>query len=345
MSSKVASPSCPLDFGPETVNRLQDKAVLVIGDIMLDTYLSGDADRISPEAPVPVVRIEQERHLLGGAGNVARNITALGGRATLIGTVGEDTSAAYVRELLAADGVKAALLSLSGRNTTVKTRILARGQQMLRLDKEQTLALETEERRQLLKLVERELGELDVIIVSDYSKGIVSASFMVELKELIASCSRKIAILVDPKPDHTPLYEGTFLLTPNTKETGECARMPVRNLEEILAAGKSLLQQLHVEHLLTTLGADGMALFLSSDEIWHIPTMAQNVFDVTGAGDTVIATLGLALASGLELLPASILANYAAGLVVAQVGAATASPEQLSEAIRHLPSPLLTRWN
>lgn len=332
-------------FGPEIVSRLRNKAVLVIGDIMLDTYLSGDADRISPEAPVPIVRIEQERHLLGGAGNVARNITALGGRATLIGTVGEDISAACVRELLAADRVKASLLTLSGRNTTVKTRILARGQQMLRLDKEQTLSLNTEERKHLLNLIATELKEPDVIIISDYSKGIVSSSFMTELKQLIVSCSRKIAILIDPKPDHTSMYEGTFLLTPNTKETGECAGMPVRNREEILTAGKKLLQQLQIRHLLTTLGAEGMALFLSPHEVWHIPTMAQNVFDVTGAGDTVIATLGLALASGVELLPASVLANYAAGLVVAQVGAATASPEQLSEAIGHLPIPHLTRWD
>ncbi|MEG1610864.1 MAG: PfkB family carbohydrate kinase, partial [Bilophila sp.] len=299
---------------PEMVDRLTGTRVLVVGDLMLDAYLLGDAERISPEAPVPVVRVESERYLLGGAGNVARNIAALGGKATLIGTVGEDPPAANIRSLLHNEGITAALVPLADRPTTVKTRIMARRQQMLRLDYENTAQLAEADLERVFEVIASELVEHELLILSDYSKGLVSAAFMRRLAEVIAGCPHPVKVLVDPKPSNVLLYAGAFLLTPNTKETGECAGLPVRNQAEILAAGRKIFAEVGCAHLLTTLGSEGMALFLDRDDVWHLPTMARDVFDVTGAGDTVIATLGLALAAGVDLLASCVLANYAAGL-------------------------------
>ena len=327
---------------PEAVERLAGKRVLVVGDIMLDAYLMGDADRISPEAPVPVVRIESERYLLGGAGNVARNIAALGGVAPLAGAVGEDGSASQVRSLVNAEGIRSALIPFSGRPTTVKTRIMARRQQMLRLDQEDARPFSAAEQEAVLDVLAAELADHDVVILSDYNKGLVSAPFMARFRALLAGCGHPVKVLVDPKPGNAALYGGSYLLTPNTKETGECAGLPVRNREEILAAGRAILEKVGCPYLLTTLGPDGMALF-SGPDVWHVPTMAQDVFDVTGAGDTVIASVGLGLAAGLELLPACVLANYAAGLVVAQVGAAVASPQALRQVIDELPVTI-SKW-
>ena len=327
---------------PEAVERLAGKRVLVVGDIMLDAYLMGDADRISPEAPVPVVRIESERYLLGGAGNVARNIAALGGVATLAGAVGEDGSASQVRSLVNAEGIRSALIPFSGRPTTVKTSIIARRQQMLRLDQEDARPFSAAEQEAVLDVLAAELADHDVVILSDYNKGLVSAPFMARFRALLAGCGHPVKVLVDPKPGNAALYGGSYLLTPNTKETGECAGLPVRNREEILAAGRAILEKVGCPYLLTTLGPDGMALF-SGPDVWHVPTMAQDVFDVTGAGDTVIASVGLGLAAGLELLSACVLANYAAGLVVAQVGAAVASPQALRQVIDELPVTI-SKW-
>ncbi len=328
---------------PEAVDGLAGKPVLVVGDLMLDAYLMGDADRISPEAPVPVVRIERERYLLGGAGNVARNIVALGGVATLIGSVGEDASAERIRSLIQGEGINGALVALPGRPTTVKTRVMARRQQMLRLDQEDASLFSPAELESVLAVIAARLPGHEVLILSDYSKGLVSSAFMARLRTLLAACPHPVKVLVDPKPSNVGLYGGSFLLTPNTKETGECAGLPVRNRADILSAGRAILEKVGCPHLLTTLGPDGMALFSGPSEVWHVPTVAQDVFDVTGAGDTVIAALGLGLAAGMPLLASCVLANYAAGLVVAQVGAAVASPEALREAIRDLPVQI-TRW-
>ena len=326
------------------VPQLANKRVLVVGDVMLDTYLTGDAERLSPEAPVPVVRVSGEELVLGGAGNVARNIMALGGCPMLIGQVGQDPEADKLRTVLEQHAIAHDLAVSPYRPTTVKTRVLARRQQMLRLDREDASLFTPEERDTLLATLEPHLATHDVIILSDYAKGFMSESFMAELHRRLALQHVHPIILVDPKPSNIGCYTGVTLLTPNTKETGECAGMPAGNRQEILAAGRAILARTASPHLLTTLGPDGMALFVSSEEVWHIPTVARDVFDVTGAGDTVIATLALGLAAGQGLLPSCMLANYAAGLVVARVGAATASPEELANALRRLPVPDVTRW-
>lgn len=329
----------------EAIHTLQGKRVLVVGDLMLDAYCFGDAERISPEAPVPVVKVEEEQRLLGGAGNVARNIAALGGLPTLAGITGKDHEGECLHSLLIQGGISPCLVTSSDRPTTVKTRILARRQQMLRLDREDSRALDQETTTALLHILADVLPEHEVLILSDYNKGLITPFFMQGLWQILHKIGENnIRVLIDPKPANVSLYSKVFLLTPNTKETGECAKMPVRTPAEILAAGRRILRHSECKHLLTTLGSEGMALFLSQDEVWHLPTTARAVFDVTGAGDTVIATLSLCLAAGFDLLPACVLANYAAGLVVAKVGAATVSQKELITAIDNLPKIDINRW-
>ncbi len=326
------------------LDQLSQGAVLIIGDIMLDHYLIGDVERISPEAPVPVVNITKEELFLGGAGNVAQNITALGGKAHLVGVRGVDAAGENLLHELEARGITSALIPLETRPTTQKTRVLARRQQMLRFDRETAAPFTPAENEQILSAVEQALPQSGAIIISDYGKGLVSPGLMQGIHRLIQESGRQIPILVDPKPQNIGLYEHVTLLTPNTKETGEAAAMPTRNREEILAAGKAIIARLHCPHLITTLGADGMAVFVDENTVWHIPTTAQNVFDVTGAGDTVIATTALCLSAGVPLIDACILANIAAGIVVGQVGTATAGREEIARALSQFDQLSPTRW-
>ena len=330
--------------GPELVPALANQSVLVIGDLMLDAYLCGDAERISPEAPVPVVRIEDRRHYLGGAGNVARNVAALGGRATLVGLVGKDHAGDLLEKLLHDQGVCPGLVRLAERPTTVKTRILARRQQMLRLDEEDARPVTDQDLDNLLSTLGEHIQGHEIIVISDYNKGLITPAFMNGLNRLCAALPRPPRLLVDPKPVNMPLFGQATLLTPNARETGESVGLPTRTPEEILLAGRRILEKTGCANLLTTLGPDGMALFLGTDQVFHVPTTAREVFDVTGAGDTVIATLALALAANIDILPACVLANYAAGVVVAQVGAAVVRPEELIRTMHERPLPQITRW-
>lgn len=327
-----------------TVASLAGKGVLLVGDIMLDEYLEGDAERISPEAPIPIVKVAQSRLLLGGAGNVARNIASLGGKARLVSVCGTDAKGDVLREILEKEGVASSTITLRTRPTTLKTRVIARNQQMLRIDHEDSSPLLPEETARILDAVKTVIDEYAVLVVSDYGKGVVSRELMQGIVALRDASASKPRILVDPKTPNYPLYQGAYILTPNTKETSEAAGMPANSQEEILAAGKAILKNLNSEHLLTTLGAKGMALFVSPDEVWHIPTAARKVFDVTGAGDTVMGTLALCLAAGVDLLESCILANYAAGMVVADVGASTVAPAALQTLLAGAPEPVISRW-
>jgi rfaE bifunctional protein kinase chain/domain len=318
--------------------------VLIVGDAMMDEYLVGDAERISPEAPVPVVLVGEEKRLVGGAGNVARNITALGASAVLVGVRGNDPAGETMEACLAADGIDSALLPLKDRRTTRKTRILARQQQMLRIDREDSAPLDDSDRRRLLESVRAHAGNCGAIVISDYGKGVVSEAFMHELHSLLRELQCAVPVLVDPKPQNTACYAGVTLLTPNAKETSEATGLPVKTPEQTLRAGRTLMEKLGCPHLVTTLGAQGMAVFLSPDEVWHLPTAALEVFDVTGAGDTVISVTALGLAAGMSLLESCCLANYAAGLVVGEVGAATVSRDQLLAAMRSRLLPAMLPW-
>ena len=328
----------------EAVKALKDHKVMIIGDLMLDHYLIGGVDRISPEAPVPVVRVRDESYLLGGAGNVARNIADLGGKPLLIGAVGTDRNGEVLEELCGQAGLSTRIILDGNRPTTVKTRIIAHNQQVVRVDQERVGPLDKGEMDTLFVILEENLPEYPVIILSDYGKGFISREFMDRFMALVRGRSTPPLVLVDPKTVNYDLYQNVDLLTPNTKEASEGANLPVSDRESVIAAGRALFKRLGCRNLLITLGADGMALFEGEQTIRHIPTFARKVFDVTGAGDTVIAATGLALAAGMDLLTACTLANYAAGVVVAQVGAATASPDELAETVAELQEPEVTYW-
>ena len=328
----------------EHVSSLEGRGVLIVGDVMLDEYLEGDADRISPEAPIPIVKVANSRLLLGGAGNVARNIATLGGKARLVSVCGADAKGEILRGVLENDAVTGDIISLASRPTTLKTRVIARNQQMLRIDHEETASLLPEETAQILDSIRLVIDDFSILVISDYGKGVVSRDLLAGIRALRDASVSKPRILVDPKTPNFTLYTDVYILTPNAKETSEGAGIPAGSREEILAAGAAIFRKLGCDHLLTTLGAKGMALFESPSSAWHIPTAAQKVFDVTGAGDTVMATLSLCLAANVPLLDACVLANYAAGLVVADVGASTVAPEALLALLAKTPEPVISRW-
>ncbi|MCL1889732.1 MAG: bifunctional ADP-heptose synthase [Desulfovibrionaceae bacterium] len=337
----------PLPRPEELLSRLsclEGAKVLIIGDLILDEYLLGDAGRISPEAPVPIVLVEEERFMPGGAGNVARNIRSLGGQPHLISACGDGHNSALLRQILNNNSLAADLVPLPGRPATTKTRIMARGQQVVRVDREDASSIPKEASRKILKILSGIWNEFPVLVLSDYDKGVINREFMEGLRELRLENPRKNKVLVDPKPRNFPLYQGLDLLTPNASETAAAAGMPAHTQAEILAAGRTIFARNNCEALLSTLGSNGLALFQGPDDVLHIPTVAQKVFDVSGAGDTVIATLALALAGGLNLLEASMLANFAAGNVVAEVGAATTTLPQIAQAIQTLGRLPLERW-
>ncbi|WP_051710327.1 D-glycero-beta-D-manno-heptose-7-phosphate kinase [Andreprevotia chitinilytica] len=295
--------------------------VLVAGDVMLDRYWFGDVERISPEAPVPVARIRKSEERAGGAANVARNIAALGGKVELLAVVGDDEAGGSLEKLLQAEGVATRLYRDPGIATTVKLRVLAKQQQLLRIDFEETpshdiLADKLDEFR-------RVLAGVDVVILSDYGKG-----GLLHVREMIAAAKAVgKPVLVDPKGDDYTPYRGATLLTPNRSEFKQVAGS-WRDEADFMMRAQALREQLDLDALLITRSEEGMTLFRSQG-VAHQPTVAQEVFDVSGAGDTVIGTLGLMLAAGLALPDAMAWSNRAAGVVVGKLGTAVVHPEEL----------------
>ena len=309
--------------------------VLVVGDVMLDQFIWGRVSRISPEAPVPVVEFERESFMPGGAANVARNLTALAVRTELLGAVGRDAAANQLKTLLAVAGVGCGgLLPVRGRLTTTKTRVIAHRQQVARVDRETRGELDIRSTRKLLAQIERNLPQTDAVIVGDYGKGTVTEALLDEIKHLCRA--RGVWLSVDPKPVHQLDLSGLSLITPNRKETFEMAGVPdtsraANPLADIglQRAVEKLLRELSPALLLITLGEQGMLLCQRGQRPFHIPTVAREVFDVSGAGDTVIATFTLAVAAGASPVEAAILSNHAAGVVVGKLGTATVTPEEL----------------
>ncbi|HYE30076.1 MAG TPA: D-glycero-beta-D-manno-heptose-7-phosphate kinase [Methylomirabilota bacterium] len=309
--------------------------ILVVGDVMLDHFIWGHVARISPEAPVPVVEFERESHMPGGAANVARNLAALGARPQLFGIIGRDKSGAELKELLGAQGVSCeGLFEDASRPTSVKTRIIAHQQQVVRVDREDRRPLAEKLSRKLLTAIEGKLKNVDALILGDYGKGVVSQEMLDELKSLCRS--RGIWLSMDPKPVHQLNLSGLSLITPNRKEAFELGGMhdglrgqtPLQD-ERLLKLVEKLLRDLKPALLLVTLGDQGMLLCKRGEKPFHIPTMAQEVYDVSGAGDTVIASFTLAVSAGASPVEAAIVSNHAAGVVVGKVGTATATPQEL----------------
>jgi rfaE bifunctional protein kinase chain/domain len=312
---------------------IRGKRVLVIGDIMVDEYIGGSVSRISPEAPVPVVEVETEELRLGGAANVAANVRSLGGNPALIGVVGDDAAAERLTDDLARDGIDGqGIIVDRGRPTTIKTRIIAGSQQIVRFDKEEREEVRGENLARLSHSAEERLSEVDGLIISDYGKGVISGPF---LQWLIPKALRLNKIIsVDPKENHFPLYRGVTVITPNHKEAGVACGKAIRTEEDLDAAGLDLLSEIGVQGVLITRGAQGMRLFERGKPPVQIDTVAQEVYDVVGAGDTVVAALTLALAAGANLEQAARISNYAAGVVVGKKGTATVTLKELKNSLR-----------
>jgi D-beta-D-heptose 7-phosphate kinase/D-beta-D-heptose 1-phosphate adenosyltransferase len=309
--------------------------VLVVGDVMLDHFIWGSVARISPEAPVPVVDFERENFMPGGAANVARNLTALDVPAELFGVVGRDVSAQQLKRLLNEHHIGCARLQATpDRPTSVKTRIVAHKQQVVRIDREARNGLKASQTRRLVAELQAMIPQSAAVIVGDYGKGVVTQPLLDEIKRLCRS--RGVWLSLDPKPVHDLDLSGFSLITPNRKEAFELAGLAdnTRNANPLAdvtlkQVADRLLNQLRPALLLITLGELGMLLCQHDRKPFHIPTVAQEVFDVSGAGDTAIATFTLAIASGASPLEAAIVANHAAGIVVGKIGTATVSPEEL----------------
>jgi rfaE bifunctional protein kinase chain/domain len=323
---------------------LKGKRVLIVGDVMLDQYVVGSVERISPEAPVPVVSVTNESQSLGGAGNVAKNIKSLGGEPLLISVRGDDANGEGLEQLLAENGIHARMAVDTSRPTTRKIRIIAHNQQVVRVDWENADGLSGEATNMLFEEFEEGVSKADVVILSDYGKGVISAGFMRRMWRLFEETGKQPHVFVDPKVKNFNLYKGVHLLTPNAKEAAEGSGVATKDKAGVLKAGIEIFKKLKCRELLITLGPEGMALFQGPDTVWHIPTTARKVFDVTGAGDTVIAAAALARAAGMDSLFTCALANYAAGMVVAEVGTAAADAAKLAEVLAEAPEPVIERW-
>ena len=320
----------------ERVRSFEGRRVLVLGDVILDRYLWGNATRVSPEAPVLVVDIDREETRLGGAANVAHNVRALGAHPVLVGTVGEDASGSELERLLEARGVDpSGLVAIPSRRTTLKTRIIAHHQQVLRADEETREPLPGSAQRSLWERVEREVASADAVLISDYGKGVASPELLDRLLPVLER--RGIPSAVDPREEHFFRYRGVSVITPNAVEAAEAWGRRFRSEQDLIEAGFGLREKLGAGSVLITRGADGMSLFTAGGHT-HFPTRARKVYDVTGAGDTVVATIATALAARASLPEACVLANHAAGLVVAQLGTAAATAAELEASLEDLPA-------
>lgn len=324
----------------EVVDRFQGVPMLVVGDLLLDHYIWGSVDRISPEAPVVVVQVTEENKRLGGAGNVANNLVSLGAKALICGAVGDDEAGQQMLELFQSNGVDTqGILLDSTRPTTQKTRVIAHAQQVVRVDREIAEPLSAEKQKEIGQRVAAALTQSQGVIVSDYAKGAICGPVFDALAE--ASPSKGSAnpptILVDPKAPNFTLYKGATVIKPNRKEAEESSGMRIRKREDAILAGRELLKLWDTEMVLITLGEMGMVLVARDSEGQapiEVDTVARDVYDVSGAGDTVSAVFSLSLAAGASNEDAAILANIAAGVVVGEVGTAVVSADSLRSAIK-----------
>lgn len=323
-----------LEVLKKAVRNFQSANILVIGDIIVDHFIWGSVSRISPEAPVPVVNVTKENLLMGGAANVLHNIYALGGKASLCGLIGDDAMGDHLLKLLAdMSSPTAGVVRSANRPTTLKTRVIAQNQQVVRFDREKKGNPSPERLEEIFHFLDRKLSTFDAVVISDYDKGMISMQLMDYLRKH-AGNSRKIPLVVDPKPTKPERFKGVTIVTPNNHEAELMANITIETEDDLLAAAKTLQKMLSSEAILITRGEAGMALFEKNKPLLTVPTMAKEVYDVTGAGDTVIATLALGLAVGLGFAEAAAVANFAAGIVVGKVGTATASTEELLRTIQ-----------
>ena len=303
----------------ELKEKFYGKKVAVIGDMMLDCYFWGSVSRISPEAPVPIVEIDNEFFRFGGAANVALNILKLGGIPVPIGVIGNDNDGDIFKNLLNDSGIQADGIFIDkSRPTTAKSRVIADGQHVVRIDKESKEYISSETSQKLFAFLNRSIDDLDALILQDYNKGVLSYDL---IKESIETANNKGKIItVDPKFNNFFSYKNVTVFKPNKKESEDALGVKFKTEEDIIKAGEKLISKINSQYLLLTLGEKGIALFDKENNYWRIPTKARKVADVSGAGDTVISTLTVALSAGADIKTASYLANYAGGLVCEEVG-------------------------
>lgn len=313
-------------------NGLKGKRIAVVGDLMIDRYFWGSVHRVSPEAPVPVVEVDSESVRLGGAANVANNIASLGGSPIIVGLIGNDHEGTTLQEMAKDAGFDLRGIVVDGsRPTTVKTRVIAQNQHMVRIDTESKADCPEHLVARLADAIRYNIHEIDGIIIEDYNKGVVTA----ELIELVTSVARKYGkiVTVDPKFNHFLEYKHVTVFKPNRREVEEVMGGRLKSDHDVASAGKRLLEALEADNVLLTRGEEGMSLFEANGRVSHFPTTATIVQDVSGAGDTVISTLTMALAAGADIHEACVLANHAGGIVVGSVGIVPVNPRDLFAAV------------
>jgi D-beta-D-heptose 7-phosphate kinase/D-beta-D-heptose 1-phosphate adenosyltransferase len=317
----------------EAVGNFKDAKVLVVGDLILDEFLWGDVSRISPEAPVPVVWVKKESFMPGGASNVANNLSSLGAKVYLAGVVGDDERGAILKSELEQKGVNTSgIITDNSRPTILKTRVVAQHQQVVRIDKERVDPLSPAIVGKLVRYIESIMEEIDAVIIEDYGKGVITSALLGKVVPLAKRHNKVIS--VDPKEEHFKYYRGISVITPNNHEASRAVGFEIKDDATLIRAGQVLLKKLNCRIALITLGENGMAVFQKSKPMKHIPTVAQEVFDVSGAGDTVIASYTLSLAIGADPIMAAHIANCAAGIVVGKVGLAVVTPDELLNRIK-----------
>jgi len=318
----------------EIIENFSRASVLVVGDIMIDHFIWGKVARISPEAPVPVVDVQTEDLLLGGCANVINNIHAIGGKARGAAVVGADEMGDRLfKEFQKRRIDTGGIVVEKNRPTTLKTRIVAHGQQVVRFDRESRAPVQTGSIDKIISYVEKVRDDVGAIVISDYNKGVVTKSLLDGIRKVVAG--RKHIVCVDPKSDDFSIYEGFDIITPNHHEAGRAVGMEIRNEDDLRNAGAKLLERYNFKAVLITRGEEGISLFEKSSRVIHTPFLAEakEVFDVTGAGDTVIGVFALSMAAGADFKEAAVLANHAAGIVVGKVGTAVVSREELKKSL------------
>ncbi|WAC08534.1 MAG: D-glycero-beta-D-manno-heptose-7-phosphate kinase [Thermodesulfobacteriota bacterium] len=315
------------------IDNFPQARIMVIGDLMIDHFIWGSVNRISPEAPVPVVKVTDESFHLGGAANVVHNIHTLGGKVYVAGVAGDDEMGRKIAHDLRALGISTGGIILSHqRPTTLKTRIIAHNQQVVRFDREENTPLNTSIQKRIISYCKRIFSDIHAVILSDYDKGLLSRELV---EEIINLCKKDMKpVIVDPKVEHIDIYKGVTMITPNQKEAGEASGVKILSDKDASRAAFFLQKRIGCESVLITRGEQGMTLVEKNGSFAHIPTLATEVYDVTGAGDTVVSALTLALATGASKRVAALIANYAAGIVIKKVGTASVAKEELKKAIQ-----------
>ncbi|XDD44187.1 D-glycero-beta-D-manno-heptose-7-phosphate kinase [Leptospira sp. WS60.C2] len=325
-------------FLHQTFAKLSKTKVLVIGDLILDEYLIGSVERISPEAPVPVVWVRSEKHTLGGSGNVVQNLTSIGVNGIVFGRIGLDRAGEQLESILMTNSVtKEDLVLLKSKTipTILKTRVIASHQQVCRVDREEIVPLQPNEEKEILIQLREKIKECEAVILSDYDKGYLTPSL---IQSVISLCNaEKKIVTVDPQVSHFFLYQNIHIMTPNHHEAGKALGKKLQTDADIESACREIADKITPDAMMITRGEKGMSIYeRKSDVFYHIPTVAKEVFDVTGAGDTVITTYTAFVASGMSIKEAALVSNVSAGIVVGKLGAATVTQSEIEEALRIL---------